>query len=220
MTARKYETRYAVCGSGIFIPDPNFFHPGSWILIKEFKYFNPKERFLSYRKYDSGCWSRVRILTFYPSRISDPGSRGQKSTGSRIRQHCRYVKWTMHLLNYFPPFFGFLSTLFSTATSADPQISLCQTQDCCDFGMGSQESLYTRLDLIIKARSHPQGLNLKTPKLRFVMFGTDTRYRQTILLTSTKWPTLSHLRHTLFILLHSLSRWPGLVHLAIKYNFN
>jgi hypothetical protein len=29
--------------------------------------------------------SRIRMLTFYPSRISDPGSRGQKGTGSRIR---------------------------------------------------------------------------------------------------------------------------------------
>jgi hypothetical protein len=25
------------------IPDPNFFHPGSRIRIKEFKYFNPKK---------------------------------------------------------------------------------------------------------------------------------------------------------------------------------
>jgi hypothetical protein len=38
------------CGSGMFIPDPgsDFFHPGSElspsrILIKEFKYFNPKK---------------------------------------------------------------------------------------------------------------------------------------------------------------------------------
>jgi hypothetical protein len=29
--------------------------------------------------------SRIRMLTFYPSRIQDPGSRGQKGTGSRIR---------------------------------------------------------------------------------------------------------------------------------------
>jgi hypothetical protein len=28
--------------------------------------------------------SRIRMLTFYPSRIRDPGSRGQKGTGSRI----------------------------------------------------------------------------------------------------------------------------------------
>jgi hypothetical protein len=43
------------CGSGMFIPepgsdffssripDPNCLHPGSRILIKEFKYFNPKK---------------------------------------------------------------------------------------------------------------------------------------------------------------------------------
>jgi hypothetical protein len=40
-------------GSGMFIPDPTFFtsriqdpnclHPGSRILIKEFKYFNPQK---------------------------------------------------------------------------------------------------------------------------------------------------------------------------------
>jgi hypothetical protein len=55
------------------IPDPNCFHPGSRIRIKEFKYFNPKKWFLSSRKYDPGCSSRIRILTFYPSRI--PGSK-------------------------------------------------------------------------------------------------------------------------------------------------
>jgi hypothetical protein len=38
------------CGSGMFIPDPNFFHPGSEfypsrIHIKELKYFNPKKGF-------------------------------------------------------------------------------------------------------------------------------------------------------------------------------
>ncbi len=51
------------------IPDPNFFHPGSRIHIKEFKYFNPKNCFLSSRKFDPGCSSRIRILTFYRSRI-------------------------------------------------------------------------------------------------------------------------------------------------------
>jgi hypothetical protein len=29
--------------------------------------------FLSSRKYDQGCSSRIRILTFYPSQNSDPG---------------------------------------------------------------------------------------------------------------------------------------------------
>jgi hypothetical protein len=30
------------CGSGMFLPDPNFSHSGSRIRIKEFNYFNPK----------------------------------------------------------------------------------------------------------------------------------------------------------------------------------
>jgi hypothetical protein len=54
----------------MFIPDPNFYHPGSRIRIKELKYFNPKKWFPSSRKYDPGCSSR--ILTFHPSWI--PGS--------------------------------------------------------------------------------------------------------------------------------------------------
>jgi hypothetical protein len=77
------------------IPDPTFFqnclHPGSRILIKEFKYLTPKKpkkwfllqpgsyflelrNFLSSKKYYPGCSSRIRMLTFYPSRIPDPGS--------------------------------------------------------------------------------------------------------------------------------------------------
>jgi hypothetical protein len=32
----------SVLRSGMFIPDTDFFHPGSRIRIKEFKYFNPK----------------------------------------------------------------------------------------------------------------------------------------------------------------------------------
>jgi hypothetical protein len=64
------------------IPDSGseFFHPGSRIRIKEFKYFNPQKWFLSSRKCDPGCssrsGSRIRILTFYPSRIQ--GSRVKK----------------------------------------------------------------------------------------------------------------------------------------------
>jgi hypothetical protein len=52
--------------------DPNCLHPGSRIRIKGFKYFNPKKLkkwFLSSGKYDPGCSSRIRMLTFYPSRI-------------------------------------------------------------------------------------------------------------------------------------------------------
>ncbi len=76
------------------IPDPTFFHPGSRvrivsnpdprsrIRIKEFKYFNPKKWFLSPRKYDPGCSSRIRMLTFYPSRIPDPGVKKAPDPGS------------------------------------------------------------------------------------------------------------------------------------------
>jgi hypothetical protein len=62
------------------ILDPKFFHPGSLIQIKEFKCFNPKKLFLSSRKYDPGCSSLIRILIFFP--IPEPGSRGQKGTGT------------------------------------------------------------------------------------------------------------------------------------------
>ncbi len=77
------------------IPDLTFFHPESRIRIvsipdpgselfpsririKEFKYFNPKKWFLSSRKYDPGCSSRIRVPDpdFLP--IPDPRSRGQK----------------------------------------------------------------------------------------------------------------------------------------------
>ncbi len=71
----------------MFIPDPgsDFFLPGIRIVSipdpGRINYFNPKKWFLSSRKYDPSCSSR--ILTFYPSRIQ-----GSKVTGSRIRQHC------------------------------------------------------------------------------------------------------------------------------------
>jgi hypothetical protein len=64
---------FQCCGSEFFpswIPDlKNFLHPGYRIGIKEFKYFNTIKWFLSSRKYDPVCSSRIRILTFYPSRI-------------------------------------------------------------------------------------------------------------------------------------------------------
>jgi hypothetical protein len=52
------------------IPDPNFFHPGSRNRIKEFQYFNPKSYFLSSRKYDPGCSSRIQGSKKH--RIPDP----------------------------------------------------------------------------------------------------------------------------------------------------
>jgi hypothetical protein len=66
--------------SRIRVPDPH----------QRIYYFNPKKskkRFLSSKKYDPGCSSRIPVLDadFLPSRIPDPGSRGQKGTQSRIR---------------------------------------------------------------------------------------------------------------------------------------
>jgi hypothetical protein len=80
-------------GSDFFpsrIPDPNCLHPGSRILIKEFKYFNPKKGkkwFLSSKKYDPGCSSRIPDpdANFLPSRIPDPGVKKARNPGSRIR---------------------------------------------------------------------------------------------------------------------------------------
>ncbi len=60
------------CGSGMFIPDPNFFHPGSRICIKEVKYFIKKFVSKLSDPGDPGCSSRIRILIFYPSRIPNP----------------------------------------------------------------------------------------------------------------------------------------------------
>jgi hypothetical protein len=61
------------------IPDPGSKLFPSRIRIKEFKYFNPKKWFTSSRKYDPGCSSRIRILTFYPSRIKKAPDLGSGS---------------------------------------------------------------------------------------------------------------------------------------------
>jgi hypothetical protein len=79
----------------IRIRNPAFFHPGSQIgtvsipgpgsAWKNLSILTPKETkkwFLSSRKYDPGCSSRIRILTFYPSRIPDPGVKKAPDPGS------------------------------------------------------------------------------------------------------------------------------------------
>ncbi len=60
-------------------------YPGSRILFFSIpnsgsaeKYFKPKKWVISSGKYDSGCSSRIGILTFYPSRIPDPGVKRQR----------------------------------------------------------------------------------------------------------------------------------------------
>jgi hypothetical protein len=73
----------------MFIPDPNFFHPGFRIRVrfKELSILNPKNCFQTLgkmiRDVHPRSGSRIRNLIFLL--IPDPGSRGQKGTGSRIR---------------------------------------------------------------------------------------------------------------------------------------
>jgi hypothetical protein len=60
----------------MFFPDPSFFtffHPGFRICFKEFKYFNPRKWFLSSRKYDPGCSSRIRDPEILPTPDPNPG---------------------------------------------------------------------------------------------------------------------------------------------------
>jgi hypothetical protein len=61
------------------IPDPICLHPGSRIRIKELKYFNPKTtKKNGFEALENMITvvhprSQIRMLTFYPSRIPDPG---------------------------------------------------------------------------------------------------------------------------------------------------
>ncbi len=80
-----YETVFRIRDVYLGSPDPTFFLSRirifwSRIRIKEFEYFDPKKWFIISRKYDPGCSSRIRILTFYPSRIQ-----GSKRHRIRIR---------------------------------------------------------------------------------------------------------------------------------------
>jgi hypothetical protein len=90
----KLKVRKNQCGgSGMFIldpgsdffpsqiSDPNCLHPRSRILIKEFK---AKKWFLSSKKYDPGCSSRIPDpdADFLPSRIPDPGVKKAPNPGS------------------------------------------------------------------------------------------------------------------------------------------
>ncbi len=81
------------CGSGMFIPDTEFFsipdsnfsHLGS--ASKNISNLTPKKLFLSSPKYDPGC--SCRILIFYPPRI--PGSKRHliPNPGSGTLENCR-----------------------------------------------------------------------------------------------------------------------------------
>jgi hypothetical protein len=70
----------------MFIPDPNFFHPGSEfflsrIRIKQFKNVTQK-LFLSSGKYDPGCSPRIPDPDFHPLWIPDPGVKKAPDPGS------------------------------------------------------------------------------------------------------------------------------------------
>ena len=92
------------------IPDPTFFHPGSRIRTvsipdpgsssKNLSILTQKKAikwFLSSKKYDPGCSSRIPDpdADFLPSLIPDPGVKKVPNPGSRIPdpdpQHCRIL---------------------------------------------------------------------------------------------------------------------------------
>jgi hypothetical protein len=65
------------------IPVPNCLHTGSASMnLSILTSKKPNKWFLSSRKYDPGCSSRIRMLTFYPSRIPDPGVKKAPDPGS------------------------------------------------------------------------------------------------------------------------------------------
>ena len=68
------------------IPDPNCLHPGSSSKnLSILTHKKAKKWFLSSKKYDPGCSSRIPDPDYDCLPIPDPGSRGQKGTRSRIR---------------------------------------------------------------------------------------------------------------------------------------
>ncbi len=70
------------CGSGMFIPDPNFSFQGQKIPEPGSGSTSKNKLFLSFLKYDLGCSSRIRILNCYPSWIPDPRFKNAPGPGS------------------------------------------------------------------------------------------------------------------------------------------
>ncbi len=96
----------------MFIPGPNFFHPGYRIRIKKLKYCNPKKFFTELSEIWSGLFIPDPDPDFFP--IPDPGSSGQKGTGSLIRIRNADAKWySFQLFCCFSPYIvTFISTPF------------------------------------------------------------------------------------------------------------
>jgi hypothetical protein len=88
-------------GSRIFsIPDPGFrifYIPDPGSASENLSILTQKKRFLSSRKYDPGCISRIRIQIFYPSRLPDPGVKKRHRIPDPDPQHCRGYSNTYHM---------------------------------------------------------------------------------------------------------------------------
>jgi hypothetical protein len=90
-----------------FIPDPNFFHPGSRIRIKQFQYFNPENGFYALRNM-MGCssWIPAPDPVFCPShfvflrdvwiRIQKAAVASRRATGTNLASHLlRKLRWAL-----------------------------------------------------------------------------------------------------------------------------
>ncbi len=77
------------------VPRPNFSipDPGARIRIKEFKYFNQKKWFLSSRKYDQGCSSRIPNPDPFFLPIPDPGSGVKKAPDIGSKSATLFKRW-------------------------------------------------------------------------------------------------------------------------------
>jgi hypothetical protein len=85
--AKYFLVKGSVADPGVY-PGSEFFPSRIRIRIKEFKYFNPKivskvSEVHMFRDVHPGSGFQIWALIFLP--IPDPGSRGQKGSGFRIR---------------------------------------------------------------------------------------------------------------------------------------
>ncbi len=132
------------------IPDPGSEFIPFRIHIKELKHCNPKKWFLSFRKYDPGCSSqiRIRILTFYPSRIPDPGVKRHRISDPD-RQH-----WSWHNLmwKFFDRTFYWLLDCTSLKHKRLQKLKVCQGDKVCCTYKKKAETLITTSKRMAKGR--------------------------------------------------------------------